>query len=37
VTVSWRRLHNEDLHNWYSLPGVVRMMKSGMRWAESIS
>jgi hypothetical protein len=32
VTGYWRKLHNEELHNFYSLPN--RMMKSRrMRWA----
>jgi hypothetical protein len=26
----WRRLHNEELHNVYSSPDIIRMMKS--RW-----
>jgi hypothetical protein len=31
---SWRKLHNEELHNLYSSPNVIRMMKSRrMRWA----
>jgi hypothetical protein len=24
----WRRLHIEELHNWYALPVIVRMIKS---------
>jgi hypothetical protein len=24
----WRKLHNEELHNLYSSPTMVRMMKS---------
>jgi hypothetical protein len=29
----WRRLHNEELHNLYAAPNIIRMMKSGrMRW-----
>jgi hypothetical protein len=28
----WRKLHNEELHNLYSLPNIIRMIKSrGMR------
>jgi hypothetical protein len=27
VTGGWRRLHNEELHNLYSLPSVMRMIK----------
>jgi hypothetical protein len=30
-------LHNEELHNVYSSPSIIRMMKSrGMRWAGHI-
>jgi hypothetical protein len=24
----WRRLHNEELHNLYSLPNIIRTIKS---------
>jgi hypothetical protein len=24
----WRKLHNEELHNLYSSPSIIRMMKS---------
>jgi hypothetical protein len=34
VTGSWRKLHNEELHNLYSSPSIIRMLKSRrMRWA----
>jgi hypothetical protein len=34
VTGDWRKLHNEELHNLYSSPIIIRMIKSrGMRWA----
>jgi hypothetical protein len=34
VTGGWKKLHNEELHNLYSLPDIIRMMKSRrMRWA----
>jgi len=34
VTGEWRRLHNEELNDLYSLPNIVRVIKSGiMRWA----
>ena len=34
VTGEWRKLHNEELSNLYSLPNIVRVVKSGrMRWA----
>jgi hypothetical protein len=30
----WRKLHNEGLHNLYSSPNIIRMIKSRrMRWA----
>jgi hypothetical protein len=33
VTGGWRKLHNEDLHNLYSLPSIIRIIKSRrMRW-----
>jgi hypothetical protein len=25
---SWRKLHNEELHNLYTAPGINRMIKS---------
>jgi hypothetical protein len=24
----WRKMHNEELHNLYSLPNIIRMIKS---------
>jgi hypothetical protein len=34
VMGDWRKLHNEELHNLYSLPNTSRMIKSRrMRWA----
>jgi acyl-coenzyme A synthetase/AMP-(fatty) acid ligase len=34
VTGDWRKLHNEELHNLYSSPTIIRMIKSRrMRWA----
>jgi hypothetical protein len=27
VTGSWRKLHNEELHNLYSSPSIIRMVK----------
>jgi hypothetical protein len=30
----WRKLPNEELHNFYSPPNIIRMIKSRrMRWA----
>jgi hypothetical protein len=28
VIGGWRKLHNEELHNLYSLPSIIRMIKS---------
>jgi hypothetical protein len=34
VTGDWRKLHNEELHNLYSSPNIIRMIKPRrMRWA----
>jgi hypothetical protein len=34
VTGEWRKLHNEELNGLYSLPNIVRAIKSRrMRWA----
>jgi hypothetical protein len=28
ATGKWRKLHNEELHNLFSLPSIIRVMKS---------
>jgi hypothetical protein len=38
VTVEWRKLHNEELNDLYSLPNIVRVVKSRrMRWAGHVA
>jgi hypothetical protein len=38
VTVGWRKLHNVELHNLYSLPSTITMIKSRrMRWAGHVA
>jgi hypothetical protein len=35
---SWRKLHNDELHSLYSLPNIVRVIKSRrMWWAEHVA
>jgi hypothetical protein len=34
ITGGWRDVHNEQLHNFYPLPNVIRVNKSeNIRWA----
>jgi hypothetical protein len=38
VTGGWRKLHNEELRDLYSLPSVIRMIKGrSMRWAGHVA
>jgi hypothetical protein len=38
VTGEWRKLHNEELHDLYSSPSIIRMIKSWrVRWAGHVA
>jgi hypothetical protein len=38
VTGGWNKLHNEELHNLYSSPSIIRIIKTRkMRWAGHIA
>jgi hypothetical protein len=35
VARGWRRLHNEELHNLYASPNIIRLIESRkMRWGD---
>jgi hypothetical protein len=38
MTGEWRKLHHEELHDLYSSPSIIRIMKGRrMKWAEDVA
>jgi hypothetical protein len=38
VAGDWRTLHNEELHNLYTSPNIIRVIKSrSVRWAVHVA
>jgi hypothetical protein len=38
VIGKWRKLHNSELHNLYSFPSIIRIIKlRRMRWPEHVA
>jgi hypothetical protein len=38
VTEGWRKLHNDELHNLYSSPSIIRIIKSRrIRWTGHVA
>jgi hypothetical protein len=37
VTGEWRKLHNEKLHDLYSSPSIIRIIKLRMRWVGHVA
>jgi hypothetical protein len=37
VMEGWRKLHNDELHNLYSSPSIIRMIKLRISWGQTCS
>jgi hypothetical protein len=38
VTGGWKKLHNEELHDLYSSPSIIRIIKSrGIKWTGHVA
>jgi hypothetical protein len=37
VTGGWRKVHNEELHNLYSLLSIIIIIKLRMRWVGHVA
>ena len=37
VTGEWKKLHNEEFRDLYSLPNIVQVVKSRIRWAGHVA
>jgi hypothetical protein len=37
ATGEWRKLHNEELHDLYSSPSTIRIIKRRMRWVGHVA
>jgi hypothetical protein len=37
VMGAWRKLHNEELPDFYSSSGIIRVIKSKIRWAGHVA
>jgi len=37
VAGGWRRLQNEEFHNFYASPNIIKVIKSRMSWVEHVA